>query len=345
MSDRSIALRRIYIKFFHWEYWPFGIVQLPAIVYYLWLSLKARTFLFFSASNPGIEMGGMFGESKFEVLKRIPAALIPKTVLIKLPTTTEDVMSEISRQGFSLPVIFKPDIGERGYRVKRIDGETEIAEYVSTAPYDFLVQELVTLPMEFGVFYARHPGKENGQVTSIVMKEMLSVVGDGDLTLRQLILKEDRALLQWEKLKQKFSADLGKIIPVEKVVELVSIGNHALGTKFLNGNHLINGKMNETFDNISKQIDGFYFGRFDLRCESIGDLQTGNFKILELNGCGAEPAHIYDPDFKLLSAMIVLVKHWKTIFEIARQNKKKGVDYIRLKEARIFYRKFKEAIR
>jgi hypothetical protein len=345
MSDRWIALRRIFIKFFHWEYWPFGVVQLPAIVYYFWLSARARTFLFFSSSNPGIEMGGMFGESKYKVLQKIPGTFIPKTILIKIPTTVEILRDEISRNGFSLPVIFKPDIGERGYRVRRINGESEIAEYVSTAPYDFLVQELVTLPMEFGVFYARHPDKENGQVTSIVSKEMLSVIGNGVSTLRELILKKDRALLQWGKLKQKFSVDLDKIIPVGKIVELVSIGNHALGTKFLNGNHLISDKMNETFDNISKQIDGFYFGRFDLRCASIEDLQSGKIKIVELNGCGAEPAHIYDPNFKLLDAMIVLVKHWKTIFEIAKQNKNKGVEYIRLKEARIFYRKFKEAIR
>jgi hypothetical protein len=345
MSDRSIALRRIFIKFFHWEYWPFGIVQLPAIVYYFWLSLRARTFLFFSSSNPGIEMGGMFGESKFHVLEKIPPALIPKTILIKLPTTTKIVINEIGRHGFSLPVIFKPDIGERGYRVKRINSESEITEYVNTAPYDFLIQELVTLPMEFGVFYARYPDKENGRVTSIVMKEMLSVTGNGVSTLRELILKKDRALLQWDKLKQKFSPDLDKIIPAGKIVELVSIGNHALGTKFLNGNHLINDKMNETFDNISKQIDGFYFGRFDLRCASIEDLQSDKIKIVELNGCGAEPAHIYDPNFKLFSAMVVLVKHWKAIFEIAKQNKNKGVDYIRLKEARTFYRKFKEAIR
>jgi hypothetical protein len=345
MSDRWIALRRVFIKSFHWEYWPFGIVQLPAIVYYFWLSLRARTFLFFSSSNPGIEMGGMFGESKFQVLKKIPTALIPKTVLIKLPTTIEIVINEISRQEFSLPVIFKPDIGERGYRVRRINSESEIAEYVSTAPYDFLVQELVTLPKEFGVFYARYPDKKKGQLTSIVMKEMLSVTGNGVSTLRELILKKDRALLQWHKLKQKFSPDLDKIIPGGKIVELVSIGNHALGTKFLNGNHLINDKMNETFNNISKQIDGFYFGRFDLRCASVEDLESGSIKIVELNGCGAEPAHIYDPTFKLLSAMIVLVKHWKTIFEIAKQNKNKGVDYIRLKEARKFYRKFKEAIR
>jgi hypothetical protein len=344
MNDRQIALRKIFIKTFHWEYWPFGIVQLPAILYYFWLSVRARTFLFFSASNPGIDMGGMFGESKFQVLQKIPAQLIPKTILITLPTTLEHVRTEIGKQ-LSFPLIFKPDIGERGYRVKRIYSEFEIAEYIQTAPYNFIIQELVSMPIELGVFYARHPNNEKGRVVSVVMKEMLSVTGDGKSTLEELILKKDRAVLQWEKLKVKFGKALSQIIEPGKEIELVSIGNHALGTKFLNGNHLINDALNTTFDNISRRIEGFYFGRFDLRCSTIEDLYAGKIKILELNGCGAEPAHIYDPNFKLADAMWVLVKHWKTIFEIARQNKKKGVDYIRLKEARVFYRKFKKAIR
>ncbi|MEP6789425.1 MAG: M24 family metallopeptidase, partial [Acidobacteriota bacterium] len=49
-------------KLTHWEYWPFGIIQAPLFFYYPWLALKSRSLFFFSASNPGILMGGMFGE-------------------------------------------------------------------------------------------------------------------------------------------------------------------------------------------------------------------------------------------------------------------------------------------
>jgi len=55
-------------KLFHWEFWPFGILQGPVFLYWLWLSVRARSLLFFSASNPGILSGGMLGESKSEVL-------------------------------------------------------------------------------------------------------------------------------------------------------------------------------------------------------------------------------------------------------------------------------------
>ncbi|HOZ87200.1 MAG TPA: hypothetical protein PL029_05545, partial [Bacteroidia bacterium] len=63
-------------------------------------------------------------------------------------------------------------------------------------------------------------------------------------------------------------------------------------------------------------------GRYDIRCTSIEDLKKGNnFSILELNGSGAEPAHIYDPNFSYLKAQTVLINYkkictllpWKTI--------------------------------
>jgi hypothetical protein len=333
------------IKLRSWEYWPFGILQFPVIIYWLWLSIRARTFLFFSASNPGIVMGGMFGESKYDVLKKLPSDIIPKTIIIQIPVLTESVIEILKREGYSFPVVFKPDLGERGYMVRRINKPDDIAEYLASIKTDFLVQELVDLPMEFGVFYTRFPDEETGSVTSVVMKEMLTVTGDGKTSLQDLILKQDRAKLQWSKLRLIYKDRLLEIIPSDKSIELVSIGNHALGTKFLDGSHLINAQLSTTFDKISKQVDGFYFGRYDLRCNTLDDLCSGNIKVLELNGCGAEPAHIYQPGYSFFEAIKVLITHWRNIFLIARQNHMRGVAYISRKEARRLYRRFKAATR
>ena len=54
---RRIIGHETYIRLTSWEYWPFGIVQAPIFIYWLWLSIKARTPFFFSASNPGIQIG------------------------------------------------------------------------------------------------------------------------------------------------------------------------------------------------------------------------------------------------------------------------------------------------
>jgi hypothetical protein len=331
------------IRLKSWEYWPFGIIQLPAILYYFWLAFRARSPFFFSASNPGIVMGGMFGESKYEVLKTIPPQYTPATGLVQAPCKKDEVIKILQQQGLQLPVIFKPDLGERGFMVKRINTDDDIENYVSRMKYNFLVQELVDLPLELGIFYLRFPNESKGKVTSVVMKEMLSVTGNGLLTLQELIFSKERAKLQWETLKEVYHHQLNEIIPSNKTIELVSIGNHCLGTKFLDGGHLINEKLSNTFDHISKQISGFYFGRFDLRCASLEDLYKGNIKILELNGCGAEPAHIYHPGYSVFKASGELVNHWHTIFLVARENAKRGISYISFKDAQIYYKKFKEA--
>lgn len=342
---RKVKRSNFLVKLKNWEYWPFGIVQLPAIIYWMWLSIRARSFVFFSASNPGIPMGGMFGESKYDILKKIPPQYVPRTLLLSHTFSAAEVIQTISDEGMLFPLILKPDIGERGFMVKRIDDATEISHYLKETAAPFLVQELVNEPLEFGVFYMRRPDDPEGLVISLVAKEMLSVVGDGNSTLRQLILGKDRAKLQWKRLVRTFHDQLDTVVPAGERVELVSIGNHALGTRFINANHLINPGLSRTFDKISSSIPGFYFGRYDLRCNTLSDLYNGNVKIMELNGCGAEPAHIYDTATPIWKGMTTLVKHWAYIFDISRRNRDRGVPYVSHREAFAYYQKFRSLVK
>jgi hypothetical protein len=342
---KKITRSNFFIKLKSWEYWPFGIIQFPAIVYWLWLSARARSLVFFSASNPGIQMGGMFGESKYEVLSKIPRQYTPKTMLISIPVNTAEVRARIKTADLCWPLIFKPDIGERGFMVMKITNERELESYLRRIKTRFLIQEFVQLPLEFGVFYMRLPDDKKGKVISLVAKEMLSVSGDGASSLKELIFRNDRAKLQWRKLKDTFHDRLDSIIPLGEKIELVSIGNHALGTRFINANHLINGQLSNTFDRISQEIPGFYFGRFDLRCPSLEDLYEGKVKIMELNGCGAEPTHIYDKDFSMWKALGVLIDHWQSIFRIALANKKQGATFVSHREAFASYRKFRSVVK
>lgn len=286
-------------------------------------------------------MGGMFGESKYEVMKQVPEDVKPKTILIPYPTSVDFVMKQLALHNLSFPLIFKPDLGERGYRVKKIVNRDDIGAYLKVINMPFLVQEYISLPLEFGVFYVRYPGESKGRVTSIVGKEMLFVVGDGIQTLRELILNKDRAKLQWETLRRIYQSRLEEIIARNCRIELVSIGNHCLGTTFLNSNHLITDRLSNAFDAISRSVDGFYFGRFDLRTASHADLEEGRVMIMELNGCGAEPAHIYQPGFPLAKAMRVLFRHWSDIYRVSTENHRRGTPYISFREARVIYRKFK----
>ncbi|HMV07832.1 MAG TPA: hypothetical protein PK325_02440 [Cyclobacteriaceae bacterium] len=343
MSWTKFRNSNFIIRLTAWEYWPFGIVQFPLFIYWLWLSLRARSLLFFSASNPTIVLGGMFGESKHDVLNLIPDRYKPKTVLIKAPATKTDVLDTLRKHNFHLPVIFKPDLGERGFMVKKISYESQIESYLGSLNKDFLIQEFLDLPIELGVFYTRFPNEGEGNVTSVVIKDMLTVTGDGRSNLQELILAKPRAKLQWPKLANAHSQRLTNVLPAGEKFVLNSIGNHSLGTTFVNGEHLINERLSKTFDVISKQIDGFYFGRYDLRCASIEALYEGDIKIMELNGCGAEPAHIYHPGFSLWKAFGILFTHWKNIFLISMQNHRRGIAFTSYREGKEIYKKFKEA--
>jgi hypothetical protein len=338
-------VRNFFVKLFHWEYWPFGIIQTPVILLWLWYAVKERSLFYFSASNPGILTGGMMGESKYDVLQLVPDDVKPKTLLVRSPSSIEELMNLVAINGLTFPLIFKPDLGERGWMVRKINSEAEAKQYLSEIRVDFIIQELVDLPLEFGVFYLRFPSQESGFVNSITGKEFLSVEGNGMQMLEELIRKKDRAMLQWDVLKTTYANRLQTILPMGEKMELVSIGNHCLGTTFLNQNHLINEKLSASFDRISKNINGFYFGRFDLRCASLADLENGKVKIVELNGCGAEPAHIYHPGASLWKGISDLITHWNNMYRISKENHARGVDYLSFREGHEIYKKFKTKVR
>ncbi len=323
---------KTWIKISNWEYWPFGLVYIPVFVYWAWLVLKARSFFFFSASNPTIENGGMLGESKMKIFDLINDGLKPKTIYLKYDSTINQIHTKLKNEDLHFPLIFKPDIGERGTFVEKIESDEDIEKYISKIKVDFLIQEYIDYPIEMGVFYYRLPNEEKGRVSSIVVKDMLSVTGDGQSSVKELSVKIPRAKIIMSDLEIRLGETMGKVLKSGEMLELEPIGNHCRGTTFLNGNHLINEKLSKTFDKIAKTIEGFYFGRVDLRCKSIAELYNGNIKILELNGAGSEPGHIYHPGTALLEAYKAIFHHINILYEISKQNHKNGTPYMSFSE-------------
>lgn len=315
-------------KLTRWEFWSFNFFYFPITFYWFWLILRTRSFFFFTASNPGIEFGGMLGESKYKIYKNIPDKYVPKTYKLNPSISKQDLLAKLKKETIKFPFIAKPDIGERGWVVELIKNEQQLDIYLNKIKVDFLVQEYVPLPLELGIFYYRFPNRKKGTISSIVIKDMLHVKGDGKSTVRELVQNNVRAKMQLEKMEKNQSDTLDYIPLYNEIIELEPIGNHCRGTTFLNGNHIINKKLIEVFDKISNQIDGFYFGRFDLRCENIEALYEGkNFKILELNGAGSEPAHIYHPGFSLIQAYKDIIHHLKILADISIINHKRNVPY------------------
>jgi hypothetical protein len=330
-------------KVTHWEYWPLHVVYIPVLVYWAYLAVKARSLVFFTASNPNIETGGMLGERKYSILESVPEKYRTPSMLIEHPKSAEEVLKKINTLKWPYPLIFKPDVGERGIRVEKINNEQEAKAYISKAQFDFLVQPFIDYPIELGVFYYRYPSKEKGTVISIVSKEFLTVRGDGCHTLQELVESMPRAAMQRDRLETKFKSHWNTIVAKGDQMLLESIGNHSRGTSFQNANHLIDDTLIDTFDRIAKQIDGFYFGRFDLKCRSIEEMKRGEgIQIVELNGAGSEQGHIYHPGFSYFTAMKTVLQQWRILYEISVENHKKGVAYMTTSEAYIYAQKSKK---
>jgi len=320
----------------NWEYWPIWLANIPTVLFWLFFALKARKLFFFSTANPGIETGGVLGESKINILRRIPAQYLPITLFV----TAEErdptlLLGRATQAGLSFPFIAKPDVGERGFMVEKLNDETEFRKYLKRSKVAFLLQEFVALPEEISVMYYQMPGETGGTVTSICVKEMLHVTGDGKATVAALMAAYPRASLQLDRFRRE-KKDLLGIVPAagEKLL-LEPIGNHSRGTTFLNGNHLIDEQINHLFTAIGRQIEGVFYGRFDMKCASIEQLRKGEaLKILEFNGVTAEPAHIYDPTYPIGATYRDIYRHWRIIYQIYLRQNERGVKAMTFAEAR-----------
>jgi len=272
-----------------------------------------------------MKYGGVMGQSKFDILQSIDPAYRPKSILVKGKTAPNEVMAAFRKNGFEYPIVVKPNIGERGIKVEKIESNAELIRYHNDFSEDFIIQEFIPYEHEVGVLYYRYPGEKSGHISSVVIKGFLYLTGDGKHAFEQLLEKMPRAYSKLNYFREKFAGDLKRVLHKDEKVLLEPIGNHNRGTTFLNGNHLINEKLVHVFDKISESISGFYYGRFDIRVKSIEDLYEGkDIVILELNGVSSEPAHLYDPSYKLLRAYYDIACHMKIIYRIARENYRKG---------------------
>ncbi|TAF68018.1 MAG: D-alanine--D-alanine ligase [Cytophagales bacterium] len=323
-----MTTKQYLVKWLKWEFWPYWFFYLPIYFYWIWLSIKAKSLTFFTLANPSMFLGGFVGYSKYESIKQIPKHYQPKTIFFQQsPESAAVVLKAMEEAQIQFPIILKPDKGERGFNVEKIDDESALTHYFRNQPQEIILQEYINLPTEFGIMYHKIPNQTKANIHSIVQKEFLVVKGNGKDDLKHLIENEPRCLLHQQTLLKKYQDALAEIIPNNEYKILVEIGNHSRGTTFLNANHLINEQLVHIFEQIVKDIPEFYFGRFDIRAENYQQLLEGNFKIIEINGVNSEPAHIYDPHYRLLNAYKDLLYHWHIIYLISQQNHQRGFPY------------------
>lgn len=330
-----LRLSNFFTRLLHWEYWPFHLLYAPIYPVWLLLCVRTRSFFFFNLGNPGIENGGFLMESKYRIFQQMPPGSQPHTVLLRATFTNEEVVKAWKESGLVFPLIAKPDIGMRGLGVKKLHSEQELLAYHAATRVDYLLQAFVPWPEEAGIFYYRYPSEEKGYISGIVNKKMLSLRGNGRQSIRELLYRDPRYRLQIPALQQEHGAELNRVLAADEEW-IVPYGNHARGALFLDESQRADEELRRQIDQLCQKVPGFYYGRLDIRFESWEALREGrNFSVIELNGAGSEPTHMYDPRHRVFFAWKEIVRHWIILWRISRQNKKRtGLPYMTWKEGR-----------
>ncbi|HSU27620.1 MAG TPA: hypothetical protein VLJ68_04510 [Chitinophagaceae bacterium] len=321
-------MKKFFQKLTNWELWNFYVLYAPLSPVWFWYCLRSWSFWFFSSSNPSIAFGGFHGEGKKEMYDQLPPHLVPRTIYILHDETYPTIRDKIREAGFHFPFIVKPDVGMKGILFRKIDNEDQLVKYHERIPVEYIVQDLVMLPVEVSVFYYRHPSDRKGTVSGFIHKELLQVRGDGKQNLKELIENHPRAKHRMEEMKHRHGHRFERIIPDGEIFYLSYAGNHNRGAHFTNLHKEIDEDLLKVFDDLSHFTDQFYYGRYDIKTTSIEDLKQGrNFLILEFNGSGAEPNHIYDCNMSIWQAYRQILLHWKVLYRISRYNHRNGTPY------------------
>lgn len=339
-------LKKILNRITNWEAWPFKLLYAPIAPMWVLYMIRSGSVWFFTPSNPKITFGGLDGEPKKEMYDLLPKELYPATFNV-LPTDDIAILKQrLHEFGITYPFIVKPEIGGQGILFRKIDDEESLRHYHSLVPVEYMVQQMVKYPMEVSVFYIRHPKDEKGMVTGFLHKIPLHVTGDGEKALSELVSAHPKASKRVDELKGKHHKNWSNVIPAGEKYILSYAANHNRGAHFVDLKEHIDDNLAAVFDKISHRIDDFFYGRYDIMCQSIEDLKAGkNFSILEYNGCGAEPNHFYDTGYTLIGAYREILKHWKALYRICNYNRSRGIHPWPYRKGRRFLNKTNELFR
>ncbi len=342
---------KLLAKIKNWEHWPFKLLYAPITPVWLWYVIRSRSIWFFTPSNPRLTFGGMEGEPKKEMHELLPKHLCPSFFNVSPGESFSNIIKQLKERNIGYPLIVKPEVGGQGILFRKINNENELRKYHELVPVEYFIQEFIKYPVEVSLFYYRYPGESKGVITGFLQKIPMQVSGNGEHTIKELIMMNPKTAKRIKEIENKHAANLSKVLAEGETYMLSHAANHNRGARFVDLKDEIDDNLVSILDHISLSINDFFYGRYDIMCNSVEDLKQGkNFVILEYNGCGAEPNHFYDTGYTLINAWKEILKHWKVLFRISNMNNKAGIEYWPaskgfrfLRDTRKYYKKIKEA--
>ena len=341
-------IRAVVWRWLSHEFWPTWISYVLLAPTFVTQTLRYRHPVIFTATNPGIAgAGGFVGERKSTIASALEAAGAPllPTVLLRAHSDPsrrfkrfEGIMRQHPELG-GLPVVLKPDRGERGTAVRVCRSEDDVREQLQRVAVDLVVQKYDPSPHEVGLFWVRTrpPGEGDacgleGLIFAVTRKVFPVIVGDGVRTVRQLVLNDDRFRVQEPMFAKRFGRAIDLVPPAGERVRMGLAGNHAQGCRFEDGADLITQELTEVIDGICRRFPntdgapgGLDIGRFDIRYSDEAELKAGRgFSVIELNGSSAEATNVYDPRRTWWWAIEVMSKQWGHAYRLGAMRRRMG---------------------
>ena len=324
----TMTIRQSIYRLTHWETWDYRVKLVPLLPIWFWHCLRSRSLWFFTPANPTLTFGGFEGEGKREMYEQLPPGLYPKSLYVS-PFTSFDAIEGLVTHTFGqYPVAVKPNVGTMGLLFRIIRSPDELRLYHERVGIDYIVQEFIAYPIEVSVFYYRMPGAARGTITGFVRKDELAVVGNGRDTLWTLMQAYAPVRYRLLEMRRKHANRLDVVVSAEETYPLSHALNQTRGGQLVSLAHEKDEQLLALFDRLSHYTGQFYFGRYDIKTTSVADLKAGrNFSILEFNGAGAAPHHVYGNGHSLWQAYAIVLHHWAMLARISRENHRRGVPY------------------
>jgi membrane protein DedA with SNARE-associated domain len=323
---------------------PPTLFYLPLLAQWLWLGIRHGSLSLPTITNPKIQIGGLWGESKSSYLAMVGPEqrqwIADYTKLRRghgaaaLKLDPRRALQAAVDAGLSFPLVAKPDIGWRGYGVRLIGSAEELSAYVCAYPEDetILLQRLIDYEGEAGVLYTRLPGSPTGTIVSLTFRYFPYVIGDGQRSIRDLVLADQRAIWKaghhfgFEREHEGTTIrELDRVPTQGETVRLSFICSNRVGGLYRDGREYITPELVQRFDAISQSIPEFYYGRYDVRFATIERFRQGEgFRIIEINGAGGESINVWDPSMPLSQVYQELFAQQRLLFDIGAKNWARG---------------------
>jgi hypothetical protein len=324
-----------------WEKAPWMVQFAPVIVKFF------PKFKYAEAVNPGLEgFSGFMGVSKQGIVERLNSQYRPNHVFFKDVPTLENLeqrFEEENGEALTFPIICKPDIGERASGIKYMYSSEQLEEYLQ--PIDESLSDEAQKKLkdqraqpnfhlekfhddrEFALSFTKDPDTGEYQTWSLVEKQIPFVVGDGNTTLRELIVNKveemNLASDRKDKIFNCFSQeDLETKLPDGEHKTIVKMASISYGTTFkkIDLKETQMQQLRTLLPLLIEDSKGIYQGRFDLRAKSLEDLLEGLLKIIEKNGLGGMPMEIYESHLSISEKYKILFTYFEYLLQIAERN-------------------------